>query len=259
MKMSIELKNPLVFFDLESTGLNVLQDRIIQIGMIKINPDQTREVLEYFVNPEIQVRKEILSLTGIEQEDLDKAKTFRELAQEIKNFCIHCDFAGYNLKRFDIPLLLEEFKRNKVFFDLGSTVGIVDVQTIFHKNEPRDLSAAYKFYCKKEMKNAHSALADTQATLDIFFAQLEHYSNLPKNIIGLAKFCTDERFVDRQGRLHWADNEAVIGFGKHKGVTLRKLVNESAGYLTWMINNDFPEDTKEILKMALNGVFPSKK
>ena len=257
--MSIELKCPLIFFDLESTGLNVLQDKIIQIGMIKVNPDQTRETLEYFVNPQIQVRKEILTLTGIKQEDLDTAKTFKELGQEVKEFCINCDFAGYNLKRFDIPLLLEEFKRNRISFDLESTVGIIDIQTIFHKKEPRNLSAAYKFYCKQEMKNAHSALADTQATLDIFLAQLEYYSDLPKSISDLTKFCTDERFVDRQGRLHWEDNEAVIGFGKHKGVSLKNMVEKSPGYLKWIIDNDFPEDTKEILKMALSGLYPSKK
>ena len=256
--MSIDLKRPLVFFDLESTGLNVSQDRIIQIAMIKINLNQTRENLEYLVNPQIPVRKEILNLTRIKQKDLNNAKTFREVAQEVKKFCAGCDFAGYNLKRFDIPLLLEEFRRNDVEFTLDSTVGIIDIQTIFHKKEPRDLSAAYQFYCKKKMENAHSALGDTQATLDIFFAQLSYYSDLPKNIAGLVKFCTDEHFVDRQGRLHWVDNEAVIGFGKHKGISLKNMVKQSQGYLKWMIDNDFPEDTKEILKMALNGVFPTR-
>ena len=257
--MKMNLQRPIVFFDLETTGLNPTEDRVIEICCIKVHPDGKKDVKTRRVNPEKPISKEASDITGISDEDVANEPTFKQLAKGIFNFFEGCDISGYNIMRFDLRVLTEEFKRAGISFD-ASNHQLVDVQRIFHKKEPRTLEAALRFYCKKDLEGAHAAENDVFATIDVLEGQLDMYDDLENDIEALAEYCKDERWVDMNGRLHWKDGEAAIGFGKNQGKLLRDLITADRGYLKWILNGEFPEDTKRIIRDAMDkGVYPSKK
>ena len=245
--MQLNLKNPIVFFDIESTGLNVATDRIVEICAVKVMPNGDKEVKTRRLNPTIPISAEAQAVHGISNEDVKDCPTFKEIAKSLANWMEGCDFAGYNSIKFDIPLLAEEFLRVGIDFDFRKR-HLVDVQNIFHKMEQRTLSAAYKFYCQKDLENAHSAEADTLATYEVLKGQLDRYAGDPRienNVTKLAKFSTKQRTVDYAGRLILNDkDEPTISFGKHKGKTAREVYFSEPSYFAWIDNGDFTLDTK---------------
>ncbi len=250
--MKLKLKRPIAFFDLETTGTNVSKDRIIQIYILKVHPNGKEEGLGYLVNPQQPISKEVTELTGISDEDVQDKPTFKEIAQEIYDFIKDCDLAGFNSNRFDIPLLTEEFLRAGIDFD-PSRRKMVDVQVIFHKMEKRDLSAAYKFYCGKDLDNAHSAEADTRATYEILKKQLEKYADkLENDIDKLAEFSTYDNMgqkADLAGYIVYNDKkEPVINFGKFKGQRVIDVLKKEPGYFDWIMKSDFPLYTKKVFE-----------
>lgn len=245
--MELTLKNPIVFFDLETTGVNVASDRIVEISWLKIQPDGRESVKTQLVNPTIPIDPRAIAIHGITDEDVKDKPTFSALAKNLANEFEGCDFAGYNSNKFDIPLLAEEFLRADVDFDLRKRK-FIDVQVIFHKMEQRTLSAAYQFYCKKELENAHSAEADTMATYEILKAQLDHYDHLQNDVDFLSAFSTQNRSVDLAGRIIYNDKDIeVFNFGKYKGEPVEEVLQKDPGYFGWILNGDFPLYTKKVL------------
>ena len=255
--MNLSLKRPVIFFDLETTGLNPFSDRIIEICVIKLFPDGSRDTRTRRINPEIPISKEASEITGIYNEDLKQSPVFKSVAKSLLEFLEGCDISGYNVLRFDIPLLNEEFKRNGYEWDM-SDVNVVDVQRIYHKKEPRNLEAALQYYCNETLEGAHAAENDVEATIKVLEGQISMYEDLPADFESLAEFCKDERWADKTGRLHWVDGEVAVAFGKKAGTTLRELVKTDRGFLDWICKNDFPQDVKEIIKDALVGKFLTK-
>lgn len=255
--MNLSLKRPVIFFDLETTGLNTFSDRIIEICVIKLFPDGSCDTRTRRINPEIAISKESSRITGIYKEDLEGSPKFKTVAKGLLEFLEGADISGYNVLRFDIPLLNEEFKRNGFVWDM-SDVKVVDVQRIYHKREPRGLEAALKYYCNETLKGAHAAENDVEATIKVLEGQIAMYDDLPRDFESLAEYCKDERWVDATGRLHWVDGEVAVAFGKKAGTSLRKLVKTDKGFLDWVCKNDFPQDVKEIIKDALAGRFLTK-
>lgn len=245
--MNIKLKNPLIFFDLETTGLNIVTDRIVEISMIKVNPNGSEKNLAFRVNPEMPIPKEASEIHGIYDDDVKDEKTFKQIAKQIAKFFEGSDIAGYNSNRFDVPLLAEEFLRADVDFDLKKRK-MIDVQTIFHKMEQRTLIAAYKFYCDKDLTNAHSASADTMATYEVLKAQLDRYPEIENDVEYLSKFSSQNKNVDFAGRIIYnKDGDEVFNFGKYKGVKVEEVFAKDKGYYSWILNSDFPLYTKKIL------------
>lgn len=245
--MRLQLNRPICFFDLETTGVNVVKDRIVEIAVLKVYPNGKQESRVWLVNPTIPIPKEASDVHGITDEKVANEPTFSELAKTIYNMMKDSDIAGFNSDRFDIPLLAEEMLRAGVDFDMGSRFS-VDVQTIFHKMEPRNLSAAYKFYCQKSLDDAHSALADTQATYEIFKSQIEKYDQLPENVKELSQFTQRKNAVDFAGYIAWDDNEdEIFTFGKYKGRKVKEVLAQDPGYFGWVLNSDFPLYTKKVL------------
>lgn len=246
--MQLNLKNPLLFFDIESTGLNVATDRIVEICAVKVMPNGDEEVKTRRLNPTIPISPEAQAVHGISNEDVKDCPTFREIAKSLAKWMEGCDFAGYNSIKFDIPLLAEEFLRAGVDFDFRKR-NLVDVQNIFHKMEQRTLSAAYKFYCQKDLENAHSAEADTIATYEILKSQLDRYSDkLQNDVKMLAEFSTRTKLVDYAGRIALNDKDVpVFNFGKHKGKPVEEVFRSEPSYYAWMMNGDFTLDTKKII------------
>ncbi len=246
--MNLSLKKPIVFFDLETTGVNVAKDRIVEISIFKAFPNKSTESKTWLVNPTVPIPAEVTAVHGISDEDVVNAPTFKEIAHEIKNYMEGCDLAGYNSNKFDIPLLAEEFLRVDIDFDLKKHHA-VDVQNIFHKMEQRTLSAAYKFYCNKDLENAHSAEADTKATYEILNAQIEKYDELENDIEFLSAFSTrGKRTADMAGFIVYNDNdEACFSFGKYKGETVVSVLESNPGYFSWIQQADFPLYTKKVL------------
>lgn len=246
--MQLALKNPILFFDIESTGLNVASDRIIELSIVKVKPDGTREVKTRRLNPTIPISPEAQKIHGISDEDVKDCPTFKMIAKSLAKWMEGCDFAGYNSNKFDIPMLAEEFLRVGVDFDFRKR-NLVDVQNIFHKMEQRTLSAAYKFYCDKDLENAHSAEGDTMATLEVLEAQLDRYPNDLKNdIVFLSEFSSRSRMVDYAGRIALNDkDEPVFNFGKHKGKTVKEVLDKEPSYYDWIMKGDFTLDTKNVL------------
>ena len=246
--MNIKLTRPLVFFDLETTGLNISRDHIIEISLIKVFPDEHRESYSTRINPGIPIPPESSAVHGITDADVADKPLFKDVARTIANFIQGCDLAGYNSNKFDVPMLAEEFLNIGMDdVDLRRSC-FVDVQNIFHKKEQRTLIAAYKFYCNKDLINAHGAFADTSATVDVFMAQLERYDDLPKDIRGLAEFTALNRNVDFAGRFVYDANGCeVFNFGKHKGKRVEDVLRYEPSYYDWMINGDFSRDTKRVL------------
>lgn len=252
----INLQKPLAFFDLETTGLDVTNDRIIEIGILKMNPDGSQERYQKRVNPEMPISPESSEITGISNDDVKDCPTFKDLAEEIAAFIGDADLAGYNSNKFDIPVLAEEFLRAESDFDMSARRA-VDVQNIFHKMEQRTLAAAYQFYCQQELKNAHSAMADIEATQQVFLAQLEKYNTLEKDMDFLAEFTRvgNHEILDFAGRIARNEKgEAIYNFGKQKGKSLEQVDREEPGYYGWMLHANFPLYTKKVLKDEMEKI-----
>ena len=245
--MELKLSKPICFFDLETTGIDITKDRIVEISILKVYPNGNKESKTWLVNPTIPIPKAASDVHGITDERVAGEPTFKELAKQIHNMIKDSDLAGYNSDRFDIPLLAEEMLRAEVDFDLGNRVS-VDVQTIFHKMEQRTLSAAYKFYCGKDLIDAHTASADTNATYEILKAQLDRYDNLENNIKKLSEFTYRKQIADFAGFIGYNDKgEEIFTFGKHKGKRVEDIFDEEPGYFGWLLNADFPLYTKKVL------------
>ena len=251
--MNVQLTRPLVDFDLETTGINTQKDRIIEISMLKVFPNGDEELRTYRVNPTIPIPKDSSAIHGIFDQDVADKPTFKQLAKEIEHFLELCDFAGFNSNKFDFPLLVEEFYRAEIDFEIDNRK-FIDVQRIFHKMEPRNLSAAYKFYCDRNLENAHSAEADTIATWNILKAQIDRYDSLPKDVKGLHEHSGQSRNVDLAGRFVYDNNKVpVFNFGKHRGKPIEWVLEKEPSYYKWMMDGDFPLQTKRVLtKIRLN-------
>ena len=261
--MNLKLKKPIVFFDLETTGLQIATDRIVEIAILKIFPNGNKESKSWLVNPTIPIPTETTAIHGISNEKVANEPTFNQLASEISEMIHNCDLAGYNSNKFDIPILAEEFLRSEINFDTKNRKTI-DVQNIFHKQEQRTLVAAYQFYCKKDLKNAHSAKADTNATYEILLAQLEKYDELENDVNFLSKFSEiGGKFADLAGFIRFNEKgEEILSFGKYRNVTLSQIWNENPGYFSWIKQAEFPLYTKNIMsefatKMKLQNKFQS--
>ncbi|UKI47018.1 MAG: 3'-5' exonuclease [Phocaeicola vulgatus] len=245
--MRLNLKNPLVFFDLETTGIDITKDRIVEISYVKVFPNGKEESKTMRINPERPIPPESTAIHGITDDDVKDCPTFKAVAKTLAAQIEGCDLAGYNSNRFDIPLLAEEFLRADVNIDLNRRK-FVDVQTIFHKMEQRTLSAAYKFYCNKTLENAHTAAADTMATYEVLQAQLDRYPELQNDIAFLSDFSSYNNNVDFAGRMIYNDKkEEVFNFGKFKGRLVEDVLKNEPGYYAWMMNSDFPLNTKQKL------------
>ena len=245
--MKLQLTKPICFFDIETTGTEISKDRIVEIAILKLQPDGTKEKIEIRINPEIPIPAEVSKVHGITNEMVADSPTFKQESSRIHNFLKGCDLAGFNSDRFDIPLLVEEFLRAEISFNFKN-IKTIDVQTIFHKKEPRTLSAALKFYCDEELTNAHSANADTKATHDVLLAQLDRYGDLEPNVDFLNQFSLRRKTADFAGFLVYNKEEEIcFGFGKYKGKKVTEILDREPGYFGWVLNADFPRYTKKIL------------
>ena len=245
--MKLNLRNPLVFFDLETTGTNINTDRIVEISYLKVYPNGYEELKTMRVNPEMHIPEEASLIHGIYDKDVASCPTFKEVAKNIAHDVEGCDLAGFNSNRFDVPVLAEEFLRAGVDIDM-SRRKLVDVQVIFHKMEQRTLSAAYKFYCGKTLEDAHTAEADTRATYEVLKAQLDRYPELENDIVFLSNFSSFNRNVDFAGRMVYDDNGVeIFNFGKYKGMCVSDVLKKDPGYYGWILGNDFTLHTKAML------------
>jgi len=245
--MELKLSNPLIIFDLETTGINIATDRIVEISWLKVNPNGEQKIKTQLVNPTIPIDPQAIHIHGITDEAVRDAPTFKEIARSLANEFEGCDFAGYNSNKFDIPLLAEEFLRVEVDFDMMKRK-FIDIQVIFHKMEQRNLAAAYKFYCNRTLESAHRAEGDTMATYEILKAQLDRYENLENDVDFLASFSTQTKNVDFAGRIIYDEKEVeVFNFGKYKGKPVEEVLATDPGYFGWIMNGDFPLYTKKVL------------
>lgn len=256
--MNLTLNKPLAFIDLETTGVTVGADRIVEISILKLMPNGDKPVFTKRINPGISIPLFASQVHGIFDKDIASEPTFGQLALEIANFIGNADLVGYNSNKFDVPLLVDEFLRVDFSFDMKGR-RMVDVQNIFHKMEQRTLAAAYKFYCNKEIINAHSAEADILATYEVFIAQLERYPELPKDVEGLQQFTAMNQNVDLAGRVVFNDKkEEVFNFGKHKGRTVDDVFSKEPSYYDWMMKGDFSAETKQVLTALRLRTFNKK-
>jgi DNA polymerase III subunit epsilon len=245
--MQLNLTKPICFFDLETTGVNITSDRIVEISILKVHPNGKEETVTWLVNPGMPIPKEVTEIHGISDADVADKPLFKEIAKEVYNLIKDSDLGGFNSNRFDIPLLAEEMLRADVDFDMKNRLAI-DVQTIFHKMEQRTLSAAYKFYCNESLENAHSAEADTKATYEVLKAQIEKYEEVENDTKFLAEFSSRKKFADFAGFLVFNKNgEECFSFGKHKGKLVTEILEKEPGYFGWILNSDFPLYTKKVL------------
>lgn len=245
--MELNLKKPLFFFDLETTGVNVTHDRIIEISYIKVYPNGKEEEKTLRLNPEMPIPAEATAIHHITDDDVRDKPTFKDVAKDLDKVFEGCDIAGFNSNKFDIPLLVEEFLRAGINFDVSKRK-FIDIQTIFHKMEQRTLVAAYKFYCGKNLEEAHSANADTRATYEVLKAQLDRYGNLENDVDFLSKFSSQNRNVDLAGRIILnADDKEIFNFGKYKGQLVTEVLRRDPGYFSWILQGDFPQNTKNVL------------
>lgn len=256
--MQLNLTKPVCFFDLETTGINITNDRVVEISILKVFPNGNRESKTWLVNPERPIPAEVSAIHGITDDRVANEPTFKALSKEIYAMIKDSDLAGFNSNRFDIPLLAEEMLRADIDFDMKGRVAI-DVQTIFHKMEQRTLSAAYKFYCNKSLENAHSAEADTLATYEVLKAQLDKYDELENDAKFLAAFSSRKKFADFAGFLIFnKDGEECFAFGKHKGKKVTEVLDKEPGYFGWLLNADFPLYTKKVLTAIKLRAFNNK-
>jgi DNA polymerase III subunit epsilon len=248
----LQLKRPIAFIDLETTGVSLSTDRIVEIAIIKLLPDGSRQVKRKLINPQMPIPKVTTDIHGINDEMVKDAPTFKQAANEIKVFIDGCDMAGYNSNRFDIPILMEEFLRVGLEVDLSKRK-MVDVQHIFYTMEPRTLTAAYKFFCQKELVDAHSAEADVNATIDVFLAQLDRYQNLGTSVESVLEVIGEDKIVDYARRFSFDDKGVeVFNFGKFKGRSVAEVLKAEPQYYDWMMRGDFPLHTKQKLTEILN-------
>lgn len=256
--MKLNLQKPLCFFDLETTGISITHDRIIEIAIVKILPSGEKEIYETRMNPTIPIPDSSSKIHGIYDDDVKNSPTFQDLGEKILNFIGDSDLGGYNCLRFDIPLLVEEFARHNLDFDTDARK-VVDVQQIFFKKEKRDLSSAYQFYCNKNLDNAHSAKADTVATYEVLLGQLEKYDDLENDINALSSLSKNPNQVDFANRLVKNDKgEILFNFGKHKGKKVVDVLKVEPQYYKWMMNSDFSSDTKKKLTAVRLNNFSNK-
>lgn len=245
--MKLNLKNPVVFFDLETTGVNITSDRIVEISYLKIFPNGNEVSRTMRINPEMHIPEQASEVHGIYDDDVKDCPTFKQVAKDVANDFEGADIAGFNSNRFDVPLLAEEFLRAGVDLDMTRRK-FIDVQVIFHKMEQRTLSAAMKFYCGKELEGAHSADADTRATYEVLQAQLDRYDELQNDIAWLSEFSSHTRNVDFAGRIVYDDKGVeVFNFGKYKGIPVVEVLRRDPGYYSWMMQGDFSLNTKQVL------------
>lgn len=249
----LTLERPLAVFDLETTGINIATDRIVEIAIVKAMPDGSTQTKVKRINPGIPIPPEVTEIHGISDEDVKDCPTFKEVANEIKQFIDNCDLAGYNSDRFDVPLLVEEFLRVGLDLDMKNR-RLIDVQTIFHLMEKRTLSAAYKFYCGNELVDAHSAAADVNATFEVLKAQINHYDELKEDVGSLSKFTTKTEFVDYGRRIVLKKGVEVFNFGKYKGRPVREVLKKEPQYYDWIMRSDFLLDTKQKLSEIFNDM-----
>ncbi len=255
--MKLQLVKPIVVIDLETTGINLCSDRIVEIAIIKVTPDGKRIVKRKLINPEMPIPPSSSEIHGITDEMVKDAPTFKQVANEIRQFIDNADLAGYNSNRFDIPMLVEEFLRASLEFDLDSRK-LLDVQKIFHTLEPRTLSAAYKFYCNGTLENAHSAEADAAATYDVLLSQIERYPQLGETIDSILKCIGEDNIVDCARRMVMEKGREVFNFGKHKGRGVADVLKAEPQYYDWMMKGDFPLHTKQKLTEIFNRVMLKK-
>lgn len=251
--MELQLSKPICFFDLETTGINVATDRIVEISILKVFPNGNKESHTWRVNPGIPIPAVTTAIHGISDDMVANEPSFKELAPKVHALIKDADLGGFNSNRFDIPLLAEELLRAEIDYDLKKSAS-VDVQTIFHKKEKRTLEAAFKFYCDQELTNAHSAEADTNATYEVLKAQLERYSDLENDVTSLAEYSSHRKFADFAGYIGYdKEGKEVFSFGKHKGKTVEAVMEKEPGYFGWLLNADFPLYTKKVLtRLKLN-------
>lgn len=255
--MNLQLTKPLAFIDLETTGINVSSDRIVEIAIVKISPDGTKAVKRKIINPTIPIPQGAIDVHGISNEMVKDAPTFKQAANEIKQFIEGCDIAGYNSNRFDIPMLVEEFLRCELNIDIENRK-LVDVQKVYHLMEQRTLSAAYKFYCQKELDGAHGAEVDATATYEVLEAQIEKYSQIGNTVESIIKFTGEEIIVDFSRRFIMENGVEVFNFGKHKGKPVTQVLKEEPQYYDWMMKGDFALHTKQKITEILNRKLVSK-
>lgn len=248
----IPLSRPVTFFDLETTGVDPFNDRIVQVGAIKIHPDGNREEWNQLVNPQMPIPPEVTAVHGIKDEDVKDAPTIGDLSQKLSEFFHDVDLGGYNIKNFDIPILMAEFNRIGMQLDLES-VKYIDAMAIFRLKEPRTLTAAYKKYCGKDLEDAHDAIVDIQASIEVFEGQMKHYGDLPESIEDLHELCfpADPESYDAEGKLKVKNGKISINFGKHKGKPLQELATSDRGYLEWIMNGSFSAKVKDAVKKHL--------
>lgn len=257
--MKLNLTKPIVFFDLETTGISIATDRIVEISILKVFPNGNKESKTWLVNPEIEIPAESTAVHGITNEKVVTEPTFKELAPKVNEMIEGCDLAGFNSNRFDIPLLAEELMRAGIDFDMSERKAI-DVQVIFHKKEQRTLSAGYKFYCGKDLEDAHSAEADTNATYEILLAQLDKYDDIENSVEALSEFSSHTKRADFAGFILFnEEQQEIFSFGKYKGRTVEEVLKENPGYNSWIQNADFPLYTKKVLRQIKERMSAPKK
>ena len=260
MLENLQLARPLAFFDIESTGVVPQRDRIVEISVMKVMPDGSSRTTTRRLNPGMPIPAAATAIHGISDADVADCPQFADIAEKLLSYLDDCDLAGYNIQGFDVPLLENEFKRVGLDFNTSSRK-IVDAYNIFCKLYPRTLTAAYKFFCGKELEGAHGAAADTAATFEVLMGQLAKHEELPRTVEELADFSdmTDPDAVDRSRRFKWNGDEVMVNFGKYAGRSLRDIAENEPGFLRWIIKSDFPDDVRSIAEKALVGIFPERK
>ncbi|NCT95286.1 MAG: 3'-5' exonuclease [Chitinophagaceae bacterium] len=255
--MKLQLNRPLAFIDLETTGVNISTDRIVEIAIVKINPDGTKQVKRKLINPQMPIPPGSSEVHGITDDMVKDAPTFKQVANEVKQFIEGCDLGGYNSNRFDIPMLVEEFLRSGMEFSVEGKK-LVDVQKVFHMMEQRTLSAAYKFYCQKTLEGAHSAEVDATATWEVLEAQVERYPQIGNTVDSIVKFTGEDDIIDFARRFVRENGVEVFNFGKHKGKPVAQVLKEEPQYYDWMMKGDFAMNTKQKLTEMLNKTLLKK-
>ncbi len=250
--MNLQLKRPIAFFDLETTGINTSSDRIVEIAILKIMPDGTQLKKRMLLNPEMPIPKAASDIHGITNEMVKDAPTFKQVANEVMQFLENCDLGGYNSNKFDVPVLIEEFLRVNINFNMDGRK-MIDAQKIFHKMEQRTLTAAYKFYCDKELEDAHSALSDATATFEVLCAQLARYTHIGTTVEDILAFTGEEKFIDIARRFVYQNGVPCFNFGKHKGKPVEEVFKIEPQYYDWMMRGDFPLHTKQKLSEMFNA------
>ena len=252
-------ERPIVFFDLETTGVDIENDRIVELALVKIDTSGKETIYETRINPLIPIPDEVSDIHGIYDEDVQDSPTFEEVSENIENFIEGCDLAGYNIRKFDIPLLQNEFDRCETDIDLYEVYQI-DIMKICHKMEQRNLSWALNYYCGESHDNAHAALDDVKATMKIFSAQLSKYSDLPETVEELDEFCDDRdpNWFDADGKFIWKQGKLYFNFGKYNGQSLEDIIENDSGYIRWIIKAEFSDEVKNLLSDALDGVYPEQ-